>query len=37
MSLDNPTNREVLGLELLKDMEDYIVKIKQNLKAAKDR
>jgi len=34
VSWDNPTDRVVLGPELLKDMEDYIVKIKQNLKAA---
>jgi hypothetical protein len=27
----------VLGLELLKDMEDQVVKIKQNLKTAQDR
>jgi hypothetical protein len=27
----------VLGLELLKEMEDQVVKIKQNLKAAQDR
>jgi hypothetical protein len=37
VSWDNPTNRVVLGLELLKDIEDQVVKIKQNLKAAQDR
>lgn len=31
---DNLENRVVLGPEFLKDMEDQIVKIKQNLKAA---
>jgi hypothetical protein len=34
---DNPTYRVVLGPELLKDMEDQMVKIKQNLKATQDR
>jgi hypothetical protein len=34
VSWDNPTDRVVLGPELLKDMEDQVVKIKQNLKAA---
>ena len=34
---DNPVNRVVLGLELLKEMEQEVVKIKQNLKAAQDR
>ena len=37
VSWDNPADREVLGSELLKDMEDHMVKIKQNLKAAHDR
>ena len=37
VSWDNPTDRVVLGLEFLKDMEDQVVKIKQNLKAAQDR
>jgi hypothetical protein len=31
VSWDNPADRVVLGLELLKDMEDQVVKIKQNL------
>jgi len=31
---DNPTDRVVLGLELLKDMQDQMVKINQNLKVA---
>jgi hypothetical protein len=34
---DNPADRVVLGLELLKDTEDQMVKIKQNLRAARDR
>ena len=37
MSWDNPIDRVVLGLEFLKDMEDQVVKIKQNLKVAQDR
>ena len=31
---DNPVNRVVLGPELLKEMEQEVVKIRQNLKAA---
>ena len=34
---DNPVNRVVLGPELLKEMEQEVVKIRQNLKAARDR
>jgi transposase InsO family protein len=34
---DKPAYRVVLGSELLKDMEDQVVKIKKNLKAAQDR
>ena len=37
VSWDNPTNRVALGLELLKDMEDQVVNIKKNLKAAQNR
>jgi hypothetical protein len=37
VSWDNPADRVVLGLELLKDMEDQVVKIKQNIKANQDR
>ena len=37
MSLDNPRDRVVLGPKLLKDMEDQVVKIMQNLKVAQDR
>ena len=34
---DNLVNRIVLGPELLKEMEQEVVKIRQNLKAAQDR
>ena len=34
---DNPVNRVVLGPELLKEMEQEVVKISQNLKEAQDR
>ena len=34
---DNPVNKIVLGLELLKEMEQEVVKIRQKLKAAQDR
>jgi hypothetical protein len=34
VSWDNPANRVVVGPELLKEMEDQMIKIKQNLKAA---
>ena len=34
---DNPVNRVVLGPELLKEMEQEVVKIRQNLKATQDR
>jgi hypothetical protein len=37
VSWDNPTNRVVLGPELIKDMEDQMIKIKKNLKASRDR
>jgi hypothetical protein len=37
VSWDNPTDKVVLGPELLKDMEDQMVKIKQNLKETQDR
>jgi hypothetical protein len=35
VSWDNPAYRTVAGLELLKEMEDQMIKIKNNLKAAK--
>ena len=31
------TDRVIVGPELLKDMEDKMVKIKQNIKVAQDR
>ena len=34
---DNPVNRVVLGQELLNEMEQEVVKIRQNLKAAQDQ
>jgi hypothetical protein len=37
VSLDNPADRTVVGLELLKEMEDQMLKIKHNLKATQDR
>jgi hypothetical protein len=37
MSLDNPVDRTVVGPELLKEMEDQMIKIKQNLKSTQDR
>ena len=37
MTWDNPMNRVVLGPELLKEMEQEVVKIRQNLKVAQDR
>ena len=37
MSWDNPADREVVGLELLKEMEDKMLKIKKNLKVSHDR
>jgi hypothetical protein len=37
VSWDNPIDRLVLAPEFLKDMEDQMVKIKQNLKTTQDR
>ena len=37
VTLDNPVNKVVLGLEFLKEMEQEVAKIRQNLKAAQDR
>jgi hypothetical protein len=34
---DNPTDREVVGPEFLKEMEEKMLKIKHNLKATQDR
>jgi hypothetical protein len=37
LSWDNPADRAIVGLELLKEMEDQMIKIKHNLKVAQDR
>jgi hypothetical protein len=37
VSWDNPADRAVVGPKLLKEMEDQMIKIKQNLKAPQDR
>jgi hypothetical protein len=37
VSWDNPVDRAVVGPELLKEMEEHMLKIKQNLKDAQDR
>ena len=37
LTWDNPVNRVVLGPELLKKMEQEVVRIRQNLKATQDR
>jgi hypothetical protein len=37
VSWDNLADRTVVGPELLKEMEDQIIKIKQNLKASQDK
>jgi len=37
VSWDNPTDRAIVGPELLKEMEEKMLKIKQNLKDAQDR
>jgi hypothetical protein len=37
MSWDNPIDKVVVGLELLKEMEYQMMKIKLNLKPAQDR
>jgi hypothetical protein len=37
VSWDNLVDRTVVGLELLKEMEDQMLKIKKNLKATQDR
>ena len=33
---DNPTNKVVLGPELLREMEQEVIKVRQNLKATQD-
>jgi hypothetical protein len=37
VSCDNPTDRAVVGSNLLREMEEKMIKIKQNLKVAQDR
>lgn len=37
LSWDHPKDRLVLGLELLKEMEEVVKKVKQNLKTSQDR
>jgi hypothetical protein len=37
VSWDNPANRVVVGPDLLKEMEEQMLNIKQNLKVAQDR
>ena len=37
MTWDNPVNKIVLGPELLREMEQEVVKIRKNLKAAQNR
>jgi hypothetical protein len=37
VSWDNPVDRAVVGPKLLKEMEDQMIKIKNNLKVAQDR
>ena len=37
VTCDNQVNRTVLGPKLLKEMEQEVVKIRQNLRAAQDR
>ena len=37
VSWDNPVDILVIGLEMLKDMKEWMIKIKQNLKIAHDR
>jgi hypothetical protein len=37
VSWDNPADRTLVGLELVKEMEDQMIKIKKNLKVSQDR
>ena len=37
ISRDNPIDRVIVGPELLREMEEKMLKIKQNLKVAQDR
>jgi hypothetical protein len=37
MSWDNPVDRAIVGLDLLREMEEKMEKIKNNLKVSRDR
>jgi hypothetical protein len=37
ISWDNPTDRSVIGIEFLREMEEKMLKIKHNLKDSRDR
>jgi hypothetical protein len=37
VSWDNPVDRAVVGPDFLREMEEQMIKIKQNLKAAQDK
>jgi hypothetical protein len=37
VSWDEPTDRVVVGPELIKEMEEHMMKIKQNLKAYQEK
>jgi hypothetical protein len=37
ISWDKPTDREIIGPELLKEMEEKMLKIKKNFKVSQDR
>ena len=37
VSWDNPIDRVIIGPEMLKDLEEQVIKIRQNLKIAQDR
>ena len=37
MSWDNPIDRVIIGPEMLKDLEEKVIKIRKNLKIAHDR
>jgi hypothetical protein len=37
VSWDNPADRTMVGLDFLREMEEQMIKIKQNLKTAQDR
>jgi hypothetical protein len=37
VSWDNPTDKGVVGLDLLKEMQEKMTRIKKNLKVARDR